>query len=176
MSDEMNTTPEVKLSAQFERKVGTGDYGSRSASAFLTVTLTDDNAAKVSESFGSMFSQLKAAVYDELGIEVLIDESGVIREKYNPQATVKESPGVGAARRELGATGGFDTKGLEVMNINEMVEDIPDRVVAKCNEVGITKVWANKGQYGPFYKEAVSAGDTPKIPNPKDPSKAGIIK
>lgn len=170
------TTPEVKLSAQFERKVGTGDYGSRSASAFLTVTLTDDNAVQVSETFGSMFSQLKAAVYDELGIEVLLDESGVVREKYNPQATVKESPGVAAARRELGATGGFDTKGLEVMNLKDMKEDIPDTVVAKCNELGITKVWANDGKYGPFYKEAVKAGEPPKIPNPNDPMKAGIIK
>jgi len=171
------TTPEVKLGAQFERNVSTGDYGSRSASAFLTVTLPDGaDAGAVSTEFGQMFSQLKAAVYDELGIEVLLDESGVLREKYNPQSTVTESPGVQAARRELGATGGFDTGGLEVMNLKDMKENIPANVVAKCNELGITKVWANDGKYGPFYKEAVKAGETPKIPNPNDPTKAGIIK
>lgn len=171
------TTPEIKLSAQFERKVGSGDYGNRTASAFLTVTL-DGNAspAAVSEEFSSMFQQLKACVYDELGIEVVIDESGVLREKYNPQATVKEGPGVQAARRELGATGGFDTKGLVVRNLKDMVEDIPDKVVAKCQELGITEVWANNGNYGPFYREHVPQGATPKLPNPKDPSKGGIIK
>lgn len=173
----MSEAAEVKLSAQFERKLGTGDYGSKTASAFLTVTLDPDaDASKVSEEFSNMFSQLKAAVYDELGIEVLIDESGVIREKYNPQAAVKEGPGVQAARRELGATGGFDTKGLEVMNIADLVEDIPDKVVAKCNELGITKVWANNGTYGPYYKEHLPKGETPKVPNPKNPAQAGIIK
>lgn len=170
----MTDTPEIKLSAQFERKVGTGDYGNRTASAFLTVSVGPDN--DLTTEFKQMFAELKACVYDELGIEVLVDESGVIREKYNPQATVKQGEGVAAARRELGATGAFDTRGLEVMNPAELVEDIPQKVVDRCNEVGITKVWANNGQYGPYYKEAVPKGDAPKIPNPKNPAQAGIIK
>ena len=58
---------------------------------------------------------------------------------------------------------GIETKGLEVARTEDMTQDIPDDIVAVCNKYGVTKVWANSGRYGQFYKEHVTKEDTPKI-------------
>ncbi len=156
----MNTR---KLSVTFERKLDVGQYQNVVARAWLEDTLSADaTAEEVSKALGDAFSQVKAAVYDELGIEVLMDDAGVIREKHEPTVTRTEQ----RLGQELGATpvnsgGGFQTKGLEVAG--DLLEDIPDFVVDVCRDAGVTKVWANNGKFGPFYKEFVPKGETPKL-------------
>jgi hypothetical protein len=151
-----------KLSVSFERKVDLGNYQNCTASAFLTLPV-DPNLDLPSQ-FGDAFSQVKAAIFDELGIEVLMDSAGVIREKHNPTVTTRVENALG---REFGATpaggsgGGFDKKGLEVSG--DMTQDIPDWLVEICQANGVDHVWANTGQYGQFYKEFVSKGGTAKM-------------
>lgn len=158
----VEATPTTFVNVHFERKMNLGNYNSCVASAYLSVPLESDNAAALTEALGDAFQQVKAAVYDELGIEVLVDESGVLREKHKPTVTVTEQ----RLGKELGATpvgGNFDTKGIEVANPDKMTEDIPDWLVSICEANGITKVWANQGRYGTFYKEFVSEGAEPKL-------------
>ena len=161
MSEETITTR--KLSVTFERKLDVGNYQNVVARAWLEDNVpADASASDVAEALQSAFSQVKAAVYDELGIEVLLDESGVIREKHAPTVSVTEQ----RLGQELGATqvsGSFDTKGIEVANPEDIKENFPQWLADKCNEYGITKVWVKQGQYGQFYKEFVSKGDEAKL-------------
>lgn len=149
-----------KISVTFERKLDVGDYQNVVARAWIednipADTTPGDAAAKVQE----LFSVVKAAVYDELGIEVLMDESGVIREKHEPTVTRTEQ----RLGKELGAervpSGGFNLRGVEVANEGDLVEDIPQWLADECNRLGIRKVWVKQGQYGQFYKEFVSKDD-----------------
>ena len=165
MSEETNTT---KISVTFERKLDLGSYQNVVARAWVEANVPEGDATAQAKALGDAFGQAKAAVYDELGIEVLMDDSGVIREKFAPAVTTTQSGGERAARRApenggLGATGGFDTKGLEVARTEDMTQDIPDDIVAVCTKYGVTKVWANSGRYGQFYKEHVAKDETPKI-------------
>jgi hypothetical protein len=165
MSEEITTT---KISVTFERKLDLGSYQNVVARAWVEANVPEGDQAAQAKALGDAFGQAKAAVYDELGIEVLMDDAGVIREKFTPAVTTTQSGGERAARRApenggLGATGGFDTKGLEVARIEDMTQDIPDDIVAVCTKYGVTKVWANSGRYGQFYKEHVTKEDTPKI-------------
>lgn len=160
-----NITPETrKVSVTFERKQGLDDYGNVVARVWIEDNIeADASPAVAAEKAQELFAAAKAAVYDELGIEVLMDDAGILREKHTPQVQASQSAGEKGLRRELGATGNYDTKGLEVANPDGLQEDIPDFVVNACQEAGVTKVWANSGNYGPFYKEFVSKGDTPKL-------------
>lgn len=165
MSDENPTT---KISVTFERKLDLGSYQNVVARAWVEASVPEGDAAAQTKALGDAFGQAKAAVYDELGIEVLVDDAGVIREKFAPAVTTTQSGGERAARRApenggLGATGGFNSKGLEVARIEDMTQDIPDDIVAVCAKYGVTKVWANSGRYGQFYKEHVAKDETPKI-------------
>ena len=167
-------TPAPNVSVRFERKISDGDYGTITASAFVTYPM-DENAgsAVISEKLEEGFQQCKAVVFDELGIEVEIDAtSGMITEVPKVRATKVAAPaaGGGGAPRP----GGFDTKGLKVMNVSDMVEDVPDWLVTECARMGIEAVWANQGKYGTFYKEAVKAGETPIHMN-EETGKAAII-
>lgn len=159
-----NLTPETrKISVTFERKQGLDDYGNVVARAWIEDNIpaeaTADQAATAAQ---ELFAAAKVAVYDELGIEVLMDEQGILREKHTPKVQASQSQGEKALRRELGGeTTGFNTKGLEVAG--DMTQDVPDWLVQICEANGITKVWANTGQYGQFYKEFVSKGATPKL-------------
>jgi hypothetical protein len=154
-----------KVSVTFERKLDVGSYQNVVARAWVEGNIGDDaGVAEVAEELQNLFSAAKAAVYDELGIEVLMDEAGVIREKHKPTVTVTEQ----RLGKELGATqvsggGSFDTKGIECANANEIKEDFPQWLADKCNELGITKVWVKQGQYGQFYKEFVSKDAEPKL-------------
>lgn len=162
-----NITPEtLKVSVTFERKVGTEDYGNSTARVWLEGNIpADATPGQAAEKAQELFAAAKAAVYDELGIEVLLDEAGILREKHTPKVQASQSQGEKAIRRELGGTdaptGSYDTKGLEVAG--EMTQDVPDWLVEICEANGITKVWANTGKYGQFYKEFVSKGDQPKL-------------
>ena len=172
----MEATTTRKLSVTFERKQGYDDYGNAVARAWVEddvpVDITDSD---LSGRTVDLLNVVKTAVFDSLGIECFMDDTGVIREKHSPTVTVKQAADkIGNAFP--GSTTGFDTGGLKVMNQDKLVENIPQYVIEKCREKGIEAVWANNGQYGPFYKEAVKAGETPKIPDQRDPSKAGIIK
>jgi hypothetical protein len=155
-----NITPDTrKVSVTYERKMGTDDYGNITARVWIEdVIPMDATPSDAAEKAQELFAAAKAAVCDELGIEVLMDEHGVLREKHTPKVQASQSQGEKAIRRELG---GYDTKGLEVAG--DLEEDIPDFVAQICREAGVTKVWANKGQYGPFYKEFVPKGEQPKL-------------
>ena len=158
-----NITPETrKVSVTFERKLGLADYGNVVARVWIEDNIpADATPAAAAEAAQNLFAAAKAAVYDELGIEVLLSESGVLREKHTPAVQATQSQGEQAIRRELGGTPAYDTKGLEVAG--DLKENIPDWVAEICNTAGVTKVWANDGQYGPFYKEFVSKGASPKL-------------
>lgn len=155
-----NITPETrKVSVTFERKQGLDDYGNVVARVWIEDNIpADATPGQAAEKAQELFAAAKAAVYDELGIEVLMDEAGILREKHTPAVQATQSQGEKAARRELGA---YDTKGLDVAG--DLKEDIPDFVAEICKANGVTKVWANDGQYGPFYKEFVPKGETPKL-------------
>jgi hypothetical protein len=169
MSEE--TIPGPKVTVSFERKLDLGNYSNVTASAFLTLPLDEGaSQAVIAEALQEGFQQVKAAVYDELGIEVTVNENGLIVEVNKPAVTVTRNEGNAPAPRG----GGFDTKGLKVMNESDMKEDIPDWLQVECADLGITAVWVNEGKYGTFYKEAVAKGESPKNPNPET-GKPGII-
>ena len=161
MSEEQTDTR--KLSVTFERKLDVGNYQNVVARAWLEDTVpADADATVIAEALQGAFSQVKAAVYDELGIEVIMDESGVLREKHKPTVSVTEQ----RLGKELGATpvsGSFDTKGIEVANPDDMKEDIPQWLVDECSKYGIEKVWVKQGQYGQFYKEFVAKDAEAKL-------------
>lgn len=164
------TTVETrKVSITFERKKDLGNYENVVARAWAEDNVpADATDEQVAEALQGLGNAVKAAVYDHLGIEVFLDENGVIREKHAPVVT----------ERRLADTVGTQfngTSSLRVMN-KDYTDPLPAGLVEKCAELGITAVWANKGQYGWFFKEAVSKGEAPKNPDPRDPSKAGIIK
>lgn len=176
-----NTNIEVagrKISVTFERKKDLGNYENVVARAWVEDTLESEATdAEVSETGVNLLNAVKVAVLDSLGIEVFMDENGVIREKHAPTPSVKAAEdAIGTQFSGTQSQQGYDTGGIKVMNPKDLVESIPAGIVAKCKELGITAVWANDGQYGPFYKEAVARGDTPKLPDQRDPSKGGIIK
>jgi len=155
-------TEPTKISVKFERKLDLGNYQNVTASAWVEAE-TDGSHADVADKLGDAFGLAKAAVLDELGIEVLLDESGTIREKYAPSVT-KQDTGERAVRRELGGTGGFDTLGVNVTNAKDMTEDVPSWLPGVMETHGIVSVWANQGKFGPFYKEKVTAGEDPAGP------------
>lgn len=174
-----------KLSVTFERKLGYDDYGNAVARAWIEDDIpADASDGDASQRAVEMLNVVKVAVFDTLGVECFMDEdSGVIREKHSPTVSVKQAAdkvGTGfkgtTTEEDSGSSGGYNTGGLRVMNPNQLTEDIPKYIIDKCNEKGITAVWANNGKFGPFYREAVKQGESPKIPDPNDPSKAAIIK
>ena len=185
MEDQTKTR---KLSVTFERKLGYDDYGNAVARAWLEDEVPSDiSDVDAAERAVELLNVVKAAVLDTLGIEQFMDEeTGVIREKHSPTVSTKSAADkVGTAfagtttegdARPARSSGGFNTGGLKVMNEKDMTEDVPEWVVDKCNSKGITAIWANNGKFGAFYKEAVKQGETPLIPDDRDPSKAGIIK
>lgn len=162
MSEEITTR---KVSVTFERKLDVGNYQNVVARAWLEDNIpADASAGDAAEAIQELFSAVKAAVYDELGIEVLMDESGVLREKHKPTVSTTEQ----RLGKELGATpvkggGGFDLRGVEVANENEMTESIPQWLADECERLGITKVWVKQGQYGQFYKEFVPKDSEAKL-------------
>ena len=160
-----NITPETrKVSVTFERKQGLDDYGNVVARVWIEDNIpADATPGQAAEKAQELFAAAKAAVYDELGIEVLLDEAGILREKHTPKVQATQSQGEKALRRELGGTQQFDAKGLQIHGDGGLKEDVPDYVVEACRNAGVTDVWANEGQYGPFYKEFVSKGETPKL-------------
>jgi len=174
-----------KISVTFERKKDLGDYSNTVARAWIEDTVpADATDAAVSGRTVELLNAVKAGVLDSLGIEVFMDDTGVLREKHAPIVSVQAAQSsVGAAfagttevTSPSDTTGGFSTGGLRVMNPDKMVENIPQYIIDKCVEKNIGAVWANDGQYGPFYKEAVKRGEAPMIPDSRDPAKAGIIK
>lgn len=176
-----NNTVEVaqisgrKVSVTFERKLGLADYGNVTARAFVEDNLTADaNDAQASEALVEMLNVAKVSVYDTLGIETFMDDTGVIREKHTPQVSVTQTAAaIGAAMGPTSNVQAPNTGGIRVMNPDKLQGDIPADVVQMCNELGITAVWANNGQYGQFFKEAVKQGETPKWANPD--GKAAIL-
>ena len=160
MTEEIATR---KVSATFERKLDLGNYNNVVGRAWVEQNVpADAMAGEVSEALSGCFELAKAVVLDELGIEVIIDDNGVIREKYNPAVTKMDS-GERNLRRETGATGGFDTKGVKVANEKDMTENVPDWVAEIVEQTGMAGVWANKGQYGTFYKEYVPKDAEPVL-------------
>jgi len=168
-----------QISVSYERKQDLGNYNNVTCKAWYGDNLPEGASdADISQRGVEMLNTLKATVSDSLGIEVEMSENGVVVEKNPPVATTttQAAANVAAAFPGTQQQGGFDTGGLKIMNPNDMVESVPPQIVQKCQELGITAVWANNGQYGPFYKEAVARGETPKYPDQRDPNKGGIIK
>jgi acetylornithine deacetylase/succinyl-diaminopimelate desuccinylase-like protein len=163
VTDTIETTPKVTVS--FERKQNLGDYNQVTASAYLTIPVETSDPETLTNTLGTAFQQVKAAVYDELGIEVLIDEAGVVREKHNPVTVTRTEQRLGQEFGATPATGGgnFFLHGIECANPADIKEDFPQWLADECAKYGITKVWVKQGQYGQFYKEFVSKDGEPKL-------------
>lgn len=161
-----------KVSVSFSRKVSFGNYETADVWVHVEDTVQAGTSdADMSQRAVDMLNAAKAAAFDTLGLESFVDDSGVLREKHEPK------PNVTATANAIGTQFAGSTH-IKVMNPGDLDpgESIPANIVAKCDELGITAVWANKGQYGRFWKEAVARGETPKVPDSRDPSKGGIIK
>lgn len=162
MSEEVIEVQERKLSVTFDRKISDSNYGSSEVRVWVedsvSATSTD---AKVSERAVELINVAKAAAYDALGIEATVDESGNLREKFTPTAQLTRD----AIERNMPGTssvsnGSYETGGLEVAG--DLKENVPSKVLEYCQQHGITKIWANEGKYGPYYREFVSQGESPK--------------
>lgn len=164
-----------RVSVTFERKKDLGDYQNVVARAWVEDEVPSEATDQaVAETLVDLLNVAKVAVYDTLGIEVLKDDTGVIREAHEPVVTVTDAKNKIGAQMPGAET--FQTGGLKVMNPDKLTEDVPQYIIDKCNEKGIEAIWVNHGKFGAFYKEAVKQGEAPKIPDGRDPSKAGIIK
>jgi len=163
-----------KISVTFERKIDLGDYQNATARVWVEDNVDPNMSdADVSGRAVDMLNVAKSAVFDTLGVETFMDESGVIREKHAPTPTVRSAADkVGS--QMTGTT--VQSSGIKVMNEKDLREPVPEWVVRKCQEKGITAVWVNHGKFGAFFKEAVKNGESPLIPDDRDPSRAGIIK
>lgn len=175
-------TPDTKkVSVTFERKLGYADYGNAVCRAWVEDNVPADMSdSDLSQRAVEMANVVKVAVFDSLGIECFLDDNGVIKEKHSPTVSTKQAADkVGNAfpgTTDNDGRDGFNTGGLRVMNPDKLKEDIPQYVVDRCKEAGVTAVWANDGKFGPFYREAVKRDEAPKIPDPNDPTKGAIIK
>ena len=176
--EEVEVAPGRKVSVTFERKKDLGGYQNVVARAWVEDTVpADATDADVSQRAVELLNAVKVGVLDSLGIEVFMDDTGVVREKHEPTVTVTDAQNkIGTQFPGTTEENGFNTGGLRVMNPEKLSENIPQYVVDKCREKGIEAVWANSGQYGTFYKEAVKRGEAPLIPDQRDPSKADIIR
>lgn len=157
--DEVIPAPTHKVSVTFERKKDLGDYNNVVARAWLEGEVAADaGPAEAADKIHELFTAVKAAVYDELGIEVLMDENGIIREKHAPLVTSTGDTTRNVADAVGVATGGVHQ--VRLMNKGEHdVETVPEWAVEVCAQNGITAVWANKDKNGNIYfREAVARG------------------
>ena len=165
-----------KISVTFERKVGYDNYGNATARAWiedeLPVGATDaDASARALD----MVNAAKAAIFDSLGLESFVDDSGVLREKHSPTVSVKQAQDkVGTAFPGTTDAGGGTN--VRIMNPGDVKEPVPAWVDTLCEQKGISAIWVNHGEFGQFYKEAVKRGETPVVPNPNNPAQGGILK
>lgn len=151
MADE--TVPETrKISVTFERKLGSGDFGNSVCRAWVEDNVpANATDSQIADALNGLFTAVKASVFDQLGIEFVVDEHGVMREKHAPVAT----------EQVAGRLGGGTTS-LKVMNADKQDGPIPEAVLAACAEKGITAVWDNRKQ-GKGFKEGIKRGEVSKV-------------
>lgn len=163
MTDEqIITNPEArKISVTFSRKISDGNYGTIEASAWVQGDAPSTaTTGEVVLLLGDLLTAATAAVLDQLGIEYVCDESGVLREQ--PKPTVQSAQA--AVERAFGPTTvASEGDMIRVMNPADSVGPLPDWIVAECNKLGITAVWDNRSKATgkqPHFKEAVPRGGT----------------
>jgi len=147
-------SPGRKVSISFERKRGLADFGNVTAWAHVEDYVPlDASESQVAETLNSLFNAAKAATFDQLGIEFVMDEHGVLREKHEPVANVSDA--ASAVGRQFPNT--TNDGGLRVMNKADQQGDIPQPVIDFCAARGITAIWDNRKQ-GKSFSEAVGRG------------------
>jgi hypothetical protein len=176
MSDEYELPPEVhnevtnrKISVTFERSVGYEGFGNVSkARAWVEGEVaTTANVSDVALAMGDLFMAAKAAVLDELGIEYMVDDQGVLREKNTSivstdAATSRVEAAFGNAQSDDGESTGYSVR---VMNPKDAAGPLPGWLLLDCQQDGTTAVWDNrKTRTGnqPWFTEAVPKGATGK--------------
>lgn len=169
---EVNTDTK-RMSVSFTRKLGDDNYGSTEVRTWFEQDIPEGATANdIAEGLTDMVNTAKVAVLDHLGVEVVVDETGVMREKHTPKT---QSQAAGALKREFGGTdegGAFD---IRIMNQNDFpTTTVPPDIAAVCRKHGIDAVWANESKFGVFFKERVKQGDEPKLVG--NDGKAAIIK
>lgn len=155
---------ERKISVTFERKVGLPNYGNLTARAWVEGTVAQDaNESQVSVALGGLFTAAAAAVFDQLGLEYIMDDDGVIREANaplpDPEQRIHQT--FGATQQDQGGNGGGSE--VRVMNPADQAGPLDDWLVRECGKLGITAVWDNRRKATgnqPHYKEAVPRGGT----------------
>lgn len=164
MTEEQPTTRRIGVT--YEHKISDGNYGGQTASAWVSDEVpVDAGASDVSKALNELFDAAKASVFDQLGIEFVVDESGVMRPKHEPVASVESRLGqeFGAQRVSGGNSGGHNNA-IKVMNESDQQGALPEALVAACNRKGITAVWDNrKARKRESFTEAVKRGETSLI-------------
>lgn len=170
----MTDTLEVsnrKITVHYERKLDKGNYNNEVASVFVTGDVAPDaNSAQVAEKANELFEAAKASVFDQLGIEFIVDEHGVLREKHAPVPTVQQAEA--SLGRAFGGTTPVNNGDIRVMNSDKQQGPLPDWLIEYCAQHGITAVWDNRNGKGKWFTEAVKSGERSKV----DPSSArGVV-
>ena len=146
-----------RVSVSVERKIGDSNYGSTTFRAWAEDDVPDgaDHNA-VSQLIVDLGNAVKAAVYDHCGSTVEVDETGVLRE-------TGVTPAVGmSADQAATSLGGTRLSKIRIMNQDKFPDAVvPGDIEALCVKHGIDAVWANKSQYGFFFKERVKQGESP---------------
>ncbi len=135
----------LKVTFSFERKLNMGNYETCQASAFVSVDVPmgaelNEYAAALSQAAAAA----KSAVYDELGIEVYLDDNGVIREANTPLTSVGKVEEV-VNRTFAGTTNVSSGNGVKVANFNATDKTpIPQHILDKMIADGTTEVFDNR--------------------------------
>lgn len=162
----MSENIEVKgrrVSVSVERKVGDGNYGSTTLRAWAEDDVPDgaDHNA-VSGLIVELGNAVKAAVYDHMGLEVELDDTGVIREIPAPPTVGTSNAPSGGGMTPEQVAAAMAAPSIRIMNSDKHPNAvIPNDIAALCARNNITGVWANEGKYGIFFKEAVRQGESP---------------
>ena len=167
---EVNTETK-RMSVSFTRKLGDNNYGSTEIRAWFEQDIPEDaDQSSISEELVNMTNTAKAAVLDQLGVEVILDDTGVLREKHTPLTTQTAASSV-----ERAFPGSTPASNIRIMNADQHPGVVvPADIEAVCVKHGIDAVWANNGKYGVFFKERVMQGEEPKLVDSS--GKAAIIK
>lgn len=111
MSDEIQVAEAATLkgTVSFTRKLSDGNYGS--SDAFMAVQFdinADDDGAAIIAAARAAFLQAKAVVFEQLGIEHTLDESGVVVEQVRRAFPGTVVSGAAEAPATVPAAGGDD--------------------------------------------------------------------
>lgn len=156
-----------KISVTFERKLGYDGYSSATARAWVEGEVPKGaDISTIAQNAGDLFAAAAAAVFDQLGIEYVMDDEGVLREAHKPIVSVSSA----TSRIESSMPGSTDVDQagntvIRVMNPNDQQGPLPQWAIDAMTRDGVTACWdQRKSATGnqPKFKEAVPRGGVGK--------------